>query len=90
MGKTKKDKTKKQAPQQRPSDGNMSAEKFSYLKNKKIILPIIIAITFLAFFPSLQNDFVFWDDPEYVLNNPYIKELNINKLMDFEIGRAHV
>lgn len=30
----------------------------------------IIAVTFIAFLPLLQNSYVYWDDPQYILDNP--------------------
>ena len=36
----------------------------------------ILSLTFLAFFPSLKNDFLpTWDDNVYVTQNPIIREL---------------
>jgi tetratricopeptide (TPR) repeat protein len=70
---------------------NLKTENYSIKYLLKYIFGIL-AITFIAFFPSLQNDFVFWDDPEYVLNNPFIKELNLGKLFDFStfyMGNYH-
>ena len=38
---------------------------------------ILLILTFIAFYPSLKNDFMpTWDDDKYVTNNPYIHELN--------------
>ena len=40
-------------------------------------LPLTIAlITAFAMAPSLQNGFTNWDDPEYVLENPGIRDLS--------------
>jgi protein O-mannosyl-transferase len=30
-------------------------------------------LTFIVYLASLQNEFVAWDDPEYITNNPYIR-----------------
>jgi protein O-mannosyl-transferase len=38
--------------------------------NVKTALIAIIGLTFVAFIPTFNNSFVFWDDPEYVLHNP--------------------
>ncbi len=35
----------------------------------------IIALTFIAYLPALKNGFLFWDDPEYILKNPYISNV---------------
>lgn len=40
----------------------------------------IIVLTACAFWPSLSNDFVNWDDHEYVLENPYIQGWTIENL----------
>ena len=34
-------------------------------------------ITFLIFLPSLQNEFVEWDDSQYVFENPYIRSFDL-------------
>jgi tetratricopeptide (TPR) repeat protein len=41
---------------------------------KSVVLPefILIFVTFLVFLPSLNNGWVNWDDPSYVLNNPLV------------------
>lgn len=93
MAKKKFNTKKQQEPTEAPIEETPKVviEKHSFSTIQKYVLAIL-AITFIAFFPSLQNDFVFWDDPEYVLNNPYIKELNIGKLFDFStfyMGNYH-
>ncbi len=47
---------------------------------EKYFLPAVLAITFLVFFPSLQNKFVNLDDTQYVLENPVIKAINAENL----------
>src|SRR5258705_6768618 len=45
-------------------------------------LLIILLITFIAYLPALRAGFVNWDDPDYVNNNPLIKDWsNINLLV---------
>ncbi|HET9253171.1 MAG TPA: tetratricopeptide repeat protein [Candidatus Eisenbacteria bacterium] len=40
-------------------------------------IPLSIAlVTLLAMGPSLQNGFTNWDDPEYVLENPLVRDLS--------------
>jgi tetratricopeptide (TPR) repeat protein len=41
-----------------------------------ILILIILLLTFIAYLPSLKNDFTNWDDPNYVYNNPTIQKLN--------------
>jgi protein O-mannosyl-transferase len=36
----------------------------------KTALLVIIAVTLISYLPTFSNGYVFWDDPEYVLNNP--------------------
>jgi len=50
----------------------------------------ILAVTAVAFLPSLQNGFVTWDDDLYVIQNPVIKDIgarNIKKIFSsFFVG----
>jgi tetratricopeptide (TPR) repeat protein len=48
------------------------------MKNYKIILSLclILAIPAISFFPCLKNDFLNWDDPQYVTENKMITELS--------------
>ena len=48
-------------------------------KNKKIYLAsaALAVIAFLVYLPSLGNGFVNWDDQTYVINNPYIRSLDL-------------
>jgi protein O-mannosyl-transferase len=32
-------------------------------------------LTFLVFLPDLQNDFVEWDDNDYIFENPHIRSI---------------
>ena len=45
--------------------------------NIKILVLVIALLTISVFLPALQNDFVNWDDPEYVYENPYIKSIDL-------------
>lgn len=59
--------------------------------NLKFYLITIAAI--LVFLPSLQNGFVNWDDPEYVINNPLLSSIsfyNIQKIFTSHLtGKYH-
>ncbi len=45
----------------------------------RIPLAILVGIiTFLVFLPSLQNNFVEWDDSQYVFENPHIRSFDLN------------
>jgi len=57
------------------------------MKNHKIILSLclILAIPSISLFPSLKNDFINWDDQQYVTENKTITELswrNIETIFD--------
>ncbi len=39
-------------------------------------------IAFIAYLPSLQNDFVNWDDPSYILNNMHIRHFDFGVLIE--------
>ncbi|MDQ7826693.1 MAG: tetratricopeptide repeat protein [Candidatus Eremiobacteraeota bacterium] len=45
-----------------------------------LLVFLLVAVTFTAFFPSLQNGFTNWDDDEYILNNPLVFELSWENL----------
>lgn len=57
-------------------------------KDKKNLfwLPVVLILTFAAFYPSLQNGFVNWDDKEYILENPFIKHLSFENIKIFFSG----
>jgi protein O-mannosyl-transferase len=61
----------------------------------KYILPGILCVCFAAFFPSLFNEFVNWDDYAYIVENPLIRDLswrNIKHIFDpktFVVGNYH-
>ena len=43
-------------------------------------LGCVIALTFVSFIPCLRNDFVHFDDPQYVLDNPLVKAVSFDNL----------
>ena len=54
----------------------------------------VAVITFAVYLAALQNDFIAeWDDGEYVLNNPYIRSINLAFLrwafFDFHASNWH-
>ena len=65
------------------------------MKNHKIILSLcmILAIPAISFFPCLKNDFLNWDDQQYVTENKTITELswrNIETIFDWTyMGHYH-
>jgi len=60
------------------------------------ILAGILVVTFIAFFPSLKNGFVNWDDYNYVKDNAIIKDLsskNISHIFNtstYVMGNYHL
>jgi Tfp pilus assembly protein PilF len=48
----------------------------------------IITICLIAFAPIFKNDFINYDDPDYVLNNPYVKKINIENIKQLIIGKG--
>lgn len=49
-------------------------------KNLLIVSFLISLITIFVYLPALQNDFVNWDDDEYVYENPYIQSINLKSI----------
>jgi len=47
-----------------------------------IPLALILILTFIAYLPSLKNNFTNWDDPNYVYKNPGIQKLNKENITD--------
>jgi hypothetical protein len=50
----------------------VSTKKFRYY-----LAFFIAVLTFITFLPSLQNNFIAWDDNAYVYDNPYIRSTNM-------------
>lgn len=78
MGSTKKQK-KKHLQLKPPKDGETKRPLFlnSILWIGAILVTVI---TFLIYLPALQNNFVNWDDPNYVYRNSYIQTLDLTFL----------
>jgi len=52
--------------------------------NKTLIILAVLAVavcTAAAFFPSLSNGFVNWDDPSYVIGNEVIREISSDNMV---------
>ncbi|RMG83901.1 MAG: tetratricopeptide repeat protein [Bacteroidetes bacterium] len=72
------------------SDKKYPAFDFSLTAEAKKWLGIVTVLTLIVYLPALKNGFVFWDDPEYVLHNPYIKDINLKELFSvFYMGNYH-
>ncbi|MGA3012835.1 MAG: tetratricopeptide repeat protein [Bacteroidales bacterium] len=54
------------------------------LNNKVLLIVIVLAITFIAFLPSLSNQFIkTWDDNVYITDNSVITHLNWESIRSF-------
>jgi protein O-mannosyl-transferase len=63
--------------------GNPPGESQPLLHNRAVLVIIILVITFIAFLPSLSNQFITsWDDQAYVTDNQTIRHLNSNTLQE--------
>src|ERR1043166_3840053 len=72
MSKQKKKKGREQAPETQHASRKPAAPKV----NPRLLLGLILAVTFISFFPVLQNEFLNFDDPQYVTENPVVQHLN--------------
>ncbi|MFZ4520751.1 MAG: tetratricopeptide repeat protein [Bacteroidales bacterium] len=74
----------------------MATKKRTITKEDKFLdwkIPLLIAITFIAYLPSLKNEFVNWDDIVYIMNNEMITTFsweNTRKIFStFFMGNYH-
>lgn len=52
-----------------------------YLTNKWLCLFGVVLATFAVYFQILNFDFIYWDDDKQILNNVYVKILNVEHIM---------
>lgn len=76
--KTKGKKAKKAAAKTVAKSGSFKAY--------QLYLAALVAVTFIAFFPSLQNGFTNWDDPVYVTENSFLFNANWGALFSEPIS----
>ena len=61
--------------------------------NTRIAFFVIIAVTIIAFFPSLQNGITNWDDDKYLVENPFIRDISWNGIQQISsaivVGNYH-
>ncbi len=69
--------------------GNMPIAEQKQLRRALIIACLAAFAAFLAYLPALQNDFVNWDDDEYVYNNPEIQQAGL-RLLSWAFFRFHM
>ena len=64
-----------------------------FLETKHLITALVAVLTFLVFLPALQNQFLSWDDDEYVYENPFIRSLDTklvkSAFLAFKAGNWH-
>src|SRR5947199_2724388 len=91
-----KKKFKKQAPAltearrktEKPSQHRATKKKKP--SNVRWMVPVMLAITFVAFIPVLRAGFVSWDDGEYVLQNTFLKNSDLKSLLTTAMqGNVH-
>ena len=49
------------------------------MKNRILLLGLLLTITFLVFLPSLKNKFTNWDDDIYIVNNEVVREFSFKR-----------
>jgi tetratricopeptide (TPR) repeat protein len=63
---------------------NLLRQKKDFFPERTVLLIIILIITFIAFLPSLSNQFIkAWDDNVYITDNPMITHLNWESIKGF-------
>ena len=74
----------------------MSAKKKTPLKEEKLLnwkILFLIAVSFIAYYPTLSHDFVNWDDIAYIMNNKMITSFsweNLRKIFStYFMGNYH-
>jgi tetratricopeptide (TPR) repeat protein len=75
------------------ADKNLFLDMNRPLQPRTLAALIVFIITLLVYLPSLGNEFVNWDDNQYVYNNRYIKSSPGNVLSwafsSFQVGNWH-
>ncbi len=62
----------------------LPVQKKALISKQVVLLVIILVITFIAFLPSLSNQFIkTWDDNVYITDNPAITHLNWESIRGF-------
>jgi len=55
---------------------------FNEKSRYRLVLLFILVLTYFSFSPSLNNDFINWDDPAYVIDNKTIKNLSFDGIKE--------
>src|SRR5438093_1071042 len=85
-------KKKNDKPDKKPAKTEVRAAAPALQKDSltRILLPALLILTFLVFLPALKNGYVFWDDPEYVTKNPFIKGVPLSThFTTYYMGNYH-
>ena len=69
----------KRRPDKKPPQRRVSKPKTT--ADVRWMIPVILAITFVAFIPVLRAGFVSWDDGEYVLQNTALKNGDLKTVL---------
>ena len=72
----KKIECKQRAPNSHESHAKGPNNTNEILISKWFVAGFVAVVTFVVFLPSLQNEFVNWDDQSYVYENPFIRSLD--------------
>ncbi len=62
------------------------------MNNRHVLatIVVVIAIVSLAYGPSLQNQFVNWDDDAHFLNNPFVRSFNLKEIFTTTVNGIYV
>lgn len=60
----------------------MEYQNLKRILNSKYAIIIVLGLVLLILFPLLMNEWVNWDDPSYVLENPLVKSISIENISD--------
>ena len=58
------------------SSTGQEKDNFTLKLSNPVAIGLLLALVIVCLFPTLQNDWVNWDDPAYVLNNSLVKDLS--------------
>ncbi len=70
--------SKKKNTRVKPAKRKKAKVEVKWWKHPQIkwVLLALMVVTFITFLPSINNDFVNWDDQDYVTESPYVAKLN--------------
>ncbi|MFH0866732.1 MAG: tetratricopeptide repeat protein [Bacteroidota bacterium] len=78
---------------QKNNSAKVAVKKTSEFSFPKWTIYAVLFITALLYAKSISNDFVSWDDDNYILNNPYLKDFSFSGIgqifSNFYFGNYH-